>query len=171
MGKPSIMFPKYFFKNAPPFKGRTHLRAKTPNKPHFQEKYFPPFARESPKPDYPGQNCLLSKTYFKGSKRAYSITLLPPIPLNVTSLINPHIRKRNMYSTYSLSIPRFHGCPYGCKWLIIPPNDSSAIPAERIVPRNHPRATHRFQLPWRIPCSSTAKKSKNRPPGRTVSLV
>lgn len=47
MGKPSIMFPKYFFKNAPPFKGRTHLRAKTPNKPHFQEKYFPPFARES----------------------------------------------------------------------------------------------------------------------------
>lgn len=164
------MFPKYFFKNAPPFKGRAYTHLGGPElliNLISRKNIFRPL-HQSPRnliiPDKIA--CFRKHTSKDLSARTPSYTPLPSP--DVTSLINPHIRKRKYIQRIpSRSLPLFHGCPYGCKWLIIsPPNNSSAIPAE---PRNHPKAAHRFQLPWRIPWnSSTVKKKVNRP-GRAKS--
>lgn len=155
------MFPKYFFKNAPPFKGRAYTHLGGPElliNLISRKNIFRPL-HQSPRnliiPDKIA--CFRKHTSKDLSARTPSYTPLPSP--DVTSLINPHIRKRKYIQRIpSRSLPLFHGCPYGCKWLIIsPPNDSSAIPAES---RNHPKAAHRFQLPWRIPWNSSTVKKK-----------
>lgn len=171
--KPSRLYsPKYFFKNGPPFKGRTYIhtwRARIPpNKPHFQEKYFPPFAPESPKPDYPGQNCLLSKTYFKGSKRAY-YSIIPLPPRRMTSLIKILISEKEIFN---VSPPLGTGVNDLSSLRTIPPQ------SWRIVSRDHhSKATHRFSnFRSGDSSSSTAEKKEKKkqivPPGEPyLSLV
>lgn len=83
-------------------RAHTYILGTSPNKLHSQKKHFSLFARVAhipAKPDYPRQNCLLSKTYFKGSKYVY--------PTTVMGLINPRIKKKRKKIFNVLALSRF----------------------------------------------------------------
>lgn len=113
-------------------RAHTYILGTSPNKLHSQKKHFSLFARVAhipAKPDYPRQNCLLSKTYFKGSGYVY--------PTTVMGLINPRIKKKKKkYLTFQRSLDSRFTCPVrliASLWTIVRNRQNLYRP---IVPRN-----------------------------------